>query len=52
MAMLKKSFARNQLLHDEHLTAAALGIDINKEGFLKKIVMPKSLPTKTNWHQL
>ncbi len=33
---IEKTFHRNQLLHDEHLTAAVLGIDPTKEGFLKK----------------
>jgi len=32
---VEKPFARNQLLYDEHLTAAVLGI-VSKEGFLKK----------------
>jgi len=35
--MLKKTFTRNQLLYDEHLTAGVLGIDVNKEGFLSKM---------------
>ncbi len=30
-------FARNQLLYNIHLTAGVLGIDVNKEGFLKKM---------------
>ncbi len=33
---VEKIFARNQLLYDEHLAAGVLGIDANKEGFLKK----------------
>ncbi len=33
---VEKTFARNQLLYDEHLTACVLGIDVNKEEFLKK----------------
>jgi hypothetical protein len=28
---VEKNFARNQLLHDEHLTASVLGIDVNKD---------------------
>jgi hypothetical protein len=33
---VKKTFARNQSLYNEHLIAAVLGIDVSKEGFLKK----------------
>jgi hypothetical protein len=34
---VEKSFARNQLLCDEHLTSGVLGIDVNTEGFLSKM---------------
>jgi hypothetical protein len=40
---VEKPFARNHLLHDEHLTATVLGIDINKEGFLKKMSIAKGI---------
>jgi hypothetical protein len=33
---IEKTFDRRQLLHDENLTAALLGIDVTKEGFQKK----------------
>jgi hypothetical protein len=32
---VEKTFARNQLLYDEHLTAGVLRIDVKKKGFLK-----------------
>ncbi len=32
---VEKTFARNQLLYDEHHTTSVLGIDVNKEGFLR-----------------
>ncbi len=32
-----KTFARNQLLYNTYLTAGVLGIDVNKEGFQKKM---------------
>jgi hypothetical protein len=34
---VEKTFATNQLLYDEHLTAAIFRIDVNKEEFLKKM---------------
>jgi len=34
---VEKTFARNQLLYDEHLTASVQGNDVNTEGFLSKM---------------
>jgi hypothetical protein len=34
---MEKTFARNQLLYDEHFTAGVLGIDVSTEGFLSKM---------------
>jgi hypothetical protein len=36
---IDKTFDRRQLLHDENLTAALLGIDVTKEGFQKKMTI-------------
>jgi len=34
---MEKTFARNQLLYDEHFTASVLGIDVSTEGCLSKM---------------
>jgi hypothetical protein len=38
---VEKNFAMNQLVYDEHLTSSVLGIDVNKEGFLKEMSITK-----------
>jgi hypothetical protein len=45
---IEKTFQRNQLLHDEHLTGTVLGIDVNKEGFLKKMTIAEVIADSTS----